>query len=229
MTLIKCPKCGQTVLSVATTCPKCQYLLTQNSLQQGGQSELITCRRCQKMIAAGSVTCEYCGYPVRLRRRIRRIAWSVVAVAVVAVGAVVAVQIQGEYRPGGGAERSMEPTLPLLPPAAPVTARPETTGAPAETGRDTTLTTPATAIPDTLRPPPNAVLQYVAVWGNVRTARDTLSPALRRLAPGTAVLTARPLSGWYAIYVDSIFAGYMAGDLLERQPPASSPPPDTSR
>jgi hypothetical protein len=239
MALIKCPKCGQTVLSVATTCPKCQHLLTQNPLQQGGHTNLTQCRHCQKMIPGDSITCEYCGYAVRFRRTLRRITWSVVAGFTVALAAVAAVLIQAENRDRPRAEATSPPPLPDVPPRGTTTrsdtSQPATdtvtdtatrTTVPAGTTRpETTRTRSAAAAttPESLRPPPTAAVRYVTVWGNLRATRDTLSPAIGTIAPGTRVLVGPPRLGWYAVYVDSVFAGYMAGDLLSPEAPGAFP------
>ena len=221
MTLIKCPKCGQTVLSVATTCPKCHHLLSQNPLQHGGESNLIDCPRCQKMIPGDTVSCEYCGFPVRMRRRLRRVAWVAVGVVILVAGGVVALQLQSAPTAGGVAVDV--PPLSAPPTSVPIRDLPvrDTIVAPTDTMRAPARPGPVSgpAIPDSLRPPPTAAIRYVAIWGNVRTGRDTLSPSIRSVPPGTELLVANPIGGWWAVYIDSVFVGYMAGDLLSTNQP----------
>lgn len=235
MTLIKCPQCGQTVLSVATTCPKCQHLLTQNPMQQGEHSDLIECRRCEKMIHENAEVCEYCGYPVELRRRMRRIAWSAAGVVAVAVIAVVAVQMQAESRAPeqAGAQQQTAPPPPMRESPADRAAR-----VPPAAAETTAAVSPPPAPPEGRRAipprapevgasgadagpalPAQAQTRWTNEWANLRSGRDTLSPILRAVAPGTALTVASPRNGWWSVYLDSAFAGYIAGDLLARDRP----------
>lgn len=228
MTLIKCPQCGQTVLSVATTCPKCHHLLVQNPMQHGGESDFVECRRCGKMIPRHTVTCEYCGYPVRLRRRIRRIVWSTFAgVALIAV-AVAAYQIQGGTRTA-----APEATQAATPPAPPsggfappaVERRPPVA---VDTVRPAPDSTTAPAVPAATARPPRVVprdahTRWTISWANIRVARDTVSAVVRPVPPGTPLLAAQQQNGWWAVYDDSVLVGYMAGDLLRSSPDDTIP------
>ncbi|MBI3082088.1 MAG: zinc ribbon domain-containing protein [Gemmatimonadetes bacterium] len=61
MTLIKCPDCGHTVSSVASTCPQCGTQLSQFRFVQGEGGALTECRRCARKVLSGATTCPYCG------------------------------------------------------------------------------------------------------------------------------------------------------------------------
>lgn len=231
MTLIKCPKCGQTVLSVATSCPKCRYLLTQNPMQQGWQSDLVECRRCGKMIARATVVCEFCDYPVRQRRKLRRVAFWGVAAAAVIVVAIAAYRMQAGTRPITATSGEAEPSITAIP--IPATPSPEPRVAEGEPrpdalgGRPPTRPPIRAARPTAEQPlappaaglPPSAHTRWTTQWANVRIGRDTLSAILRVVPPGTALVVGDQRGGWWAVYVDGAAQGFVAGDLLTRERP----------
>jgi hypothetical protein len=51
MVMIRCPSCGQHVLDVASSCPKCRRVLIQNPLETHDWGALRACGRCGKHIA----------------------------------------------------------------------------------------------------------------------------------------------------------------------------------
>jgi hypothetical protein len=61
MALIKCPHCGQTVLSIASQCPKCAKSLINATFGPGGRGELGECRECGRAILSRLPECPHCG------------------------------------------------------------------------------------------------------------------------------------------------------------------------
>ena len=209
MALIKCPRCGQTVLSVASVCPKCSYLLLQNPTPQGEGEEFTTCRRCGKIIRQDTEACEFCAYPHLARRRIRAAAWTVVGVAIVAFGALA---IQRLTSRGEGPSPPATAAVPgqAVPLAPPVTARPVTEAAPPQI--------------DSVRLPLSAVTRWTLDWANVREGRATSFPVLGILRPAQEVLVDSLRAGWWLVYLDGRPAGYVATDLLTNEPPRAMRP-----
>ena len=73
--------------------------------------------------------------------------------------------------------------------------------------------------------PAEVVVRWVANWANVREGRSLNSPVLRVLRPGQEVVVANRAGGWWEVYLDGKFAGYVAGSLLlaERPPDSAIP------
>ncbi len=214
MTLIKCPQCGQTVLSVASVCPKCSYLLLQHATPQGDDGGFVNCRRCGKVISATTADCEYCGYPQRFRRHVRRLFGAIGIVALVAIGIIVVRAVTGT-----GDDSDEPPTTPAVIVAAPQPAI-------AEPDSETTVTGVAPAA-DTItvepqeRPPVSAptITRWTITWANVRDGRSTASDVVRILPPGVSVAVAEPAGGWWRVYERGEPIGFVAIDLLSARPP----------
>ncbi|HEX9729090.1 MAG TPA: SH3 domain-containing protein [Gemmatimonadales bacterium] len=208
MPLIRCPACGHSVLSVASSCPNCSHLLAQNPMQAGEASALRECPRCGKFIDRAAPVCVYCDYPVRRRGFMRSATVAVIGAAVVTAVAVVAVR----QRASDGSAVTPPPTVA----AAPIQAAPPAAHRPAEA--------PATTPPDSnpvSRPPaaPRAVpsgrpMRWAATWVNVRERRGTTSPIVLVLTPGTRVEVADSFSGWWAVYANDARVGYASAALL---------------
>jgi RNA polymerase subunit RPABC4/transcription elongation factor Spt4 len=221
MTLIKCPQCSQTVLSVASVCPKCGFLLLQAPPPHGEERAFVTCRRCDKVIPRGAQTCQYCGYPQRFRRRLRIVGAVVLALAALAVGFIGF----GLWRPS--VDQSANEERPVTPPAvtpqpAPVEAEVSVTPPPAtaQAVPDTTRPTPAT--PTTSPTPPAStrsgiratLSQWTVTWANVRDAPALEGAIVGILRPGSQINGVRVPGGWWAVYSGDSLVGYVASSLL---------------
>jgi ribosomal protein L37E len=243
MAFIKCPKCGQTALSVATVCPKCGHILLQSPTPQGDSREFGNCRRCGKIIPRNADVCEFCGYPQLLRRRLRWGAGALVAAAVVVAGIIALLPSMRSATPA--------PTPPQRPAAAPAPAS-DTASQAAPTGdtaapSDTVVPTaaPIRAAPPTTTPteatapaPPAAVEtqprrvttstlnRWAVTWANIRSGPGSDYQVVRVLRPGERVQVADASRGWWTVYRDGIAAGYVANSVLsDHAPSPDSVPP----
>jgi hypothetical protein len=61
MAMIKCPHCGQTVLSIASQCPKCANALIKSTYDPSGRGELRECRDCGRSVLSRASECPQCG------------------------------------------------------------------------------------------------------------------------------------------------------------------------
>lgn len=238
MALIKCPKCGQTVLSVASVCPKCGHMLLQSPTPQGEGGEFGPCRRCGKVVARASATCEYCGYPQRLRRRLRRGAAGVFGVAVLAAAALVILRWTRVPEPARGGQATPPPAMAALPDTGPGAAPAIETGAardtmppladtirvPPPTRRDTATTIPPAA------PLPRGVTtstlnRWTVTWANLREGPGPDYAVVRVLRPGERVQVGDAARGWWTVYREGAVEGYVANSVLGDRPvPADSLP-----
>lgn len=231
MALIKCPKCGQTVLSVASVCPKCGHMLLQSPTPHGESGAFTPCRRCGKIVARTAATCEYCGYPQRWRRRLRRATLGVFGLAVLAAAVV------GILRWNDGSARvpQIQPS-----PAPPMPAPPDTTsggglavdsGAAADTlpPLADTIVVPPPVRPDTAMPEsaptpePRRVTtsmlnRWTLTWTNLREGPGSEYAVVRVLRPGARVQVADVTRGWWAVYRDGALEGYVANSVLGDRP-----------
>ncbi len=215
MTLIKCPQCGQTVLSVASVCPKCGFLLLQPPPPQGEERAFVACRRCEKVIPRGAQTCQYCGYPQQLRRRLRVIGAVVLGAAALAAGFI------GFGLRQSDEDRSATETRAVIPPV--VTPQPAPTAAeisvpPPQTPADTA---PARPVPTVASPPPTSrprgpatVSRWTVTWANVRDAPALEGLIVGILRPGSRINGVRVPGGWWAVYQGDSLVGYVASSLL---------------
>jgi len=229
--LIKCPQCGQTVLSVASVCPKCSYLLLQNPTPQGEGREFTECRRCGKTIRRDAEACEFCAYPHLARRRMRGAAWTVLGLAVVALGAL---GIQRLVRRGEGPSAFTTSAVPVQSRAAPPLPSPvESVSGDSGVPDSMPIAPPVTARPvtepvpppsDTVRLPAYAVARWTLDWANVREGRGTRFPVLGVLRPAQEVLVDSLRAGWWLVYLNGRPSGYVATDLLTDQPPQAMRP-----
>ncbi len=75
------------------------------------------------------------------------------------------------------------------------------------------------AAPEPSAEPAAGVIRWLSNWANVREGRSLESPILRVLPPGRQVVVANRVDGWWELYLDDRFIGYIAGSLLLNQPP----------
>jgi hypothetical protein len=256
MALIKCPSCGQTVLSIASVCPKCGHMLMQNPHAQGGDGEFVECPRCNKFIPHTADRCGFCGYPRRARRRL----WLAVG-AVTSLAALVAA-VYGYRQVFGSGETASPPTTTLAPEGvAPAAVAAETTAAdeegqqPTPSAEPIVVTQTVPGVPDSVgtaspeatgaeaTPPPapprrptnvpSTVNRWATTWANLREGPGTNYPVVRVLEPGEQIRVASPTRGFWAVYDENTIEGYVANSLLsDRQPPRDSlraTPPSRTR
>lgn len=230
MAFIKCPKCGQTALSIASVCPKCGHLLMQHTPPQGSDSTLAQCPRCQKFIEREAPRCEFCGFPQLFWRRARTAMLAVLALAVVTASIVGVLMLRRSPAPES-APRQVEAPRPT-----PVPTLPEDT-TPADT--TTTAAPLITAAPIEVRPPPAADTavpptpapvetvptedRWTVTWANLREGPGLDYPVVRILLPGTRIRAAAPSRGFSAVYGSAGLEGYVAVSLLsDRELPRDS-------
>ncbi len=196
MALIKCPQCGHTVLSVASVCPSCSFLLTQQRFQQSQRGTLAECRNCGRQVASQTRTCPYCGlrHPGS-RRGARR--------ALVVAGIVTPLLVMAAVRANPG-----RPVLPL-----PTTIEPRTTPLAVETD----LVPPP---PDS--PASSARLdqsRWTVTWVNVRERPGTDTDVVHILGPGQGVRVGERQGRWWPVLQDGRVLGYVANSVLQDTEP----------
>ena len=207
MALIKCPQCGQTVLSVASTCPKCSHLWLQ-ARAQGDDREFTHCRRCEKIIPRNVAICEYCGYPQLARRRLR-VALGLVLAAAALVAVIIGVgRLAGPGEPEDAASLLMTPTI-----------QPTTSDAVGLRSVPVAPPIDAQRAPTPSPPPTDADMRWAIDWANVREGPGTEYPVVGVLRPRTPVTAAGMRRGWWLVHVDGDELGYVARDLLTDEPP----------
>ena len=236
--MIRCPSCGQHVLDIASSCPKCHHVLIQNPLETHDWGTLQACARCGKHIEREVVLCPFCGHHVRAARLARRIALGVAAVLVIMVAAVglwrsgmLAAIRDGLRRPASVAEPTVVPqsarvapdTQPAPGPPATPEAAPIVAALPGEAATDTTVL-PDRPTPAAPRSAPQATQPILATrwtveWANVRNGRSVESPIVRVLPPGAAVEVRAMSQGWWEVYADGALDGYIANSVLTATPP----------
>jgi uncharacterized protein YgiM (DUF1202 family) len=103
---------------------------------------------------------------------------------------------------------------PLPPPAGP---------------RDTVAATPAAESLAAVAPSADSVptvptqTRWAADWANIREARSLEGPVVGLVRRGEPVQVANQVEGWWEVYRDGRFIGYVAGDLLLAEPPGANP------
>jgi RNA polymerase subunit RPABC4/transcription elongation factor Spt4 len=244
MVMIRCPDCGQSVLDIASSCPKCGRVLIQNPLETHDWASLRACGRCGKHIDRDVPLCPYCGHKVRAARIAQRVAIAAVALAVAAAAGV------GLWRSGmldsvweaarAGGRPAASPPLtaetaavpPLLaqdtvPPqatpilaAVPDTAVGDTGAAGAPAPARSVTADPATRTADAAPPVRRGlVTRWTTEWANVRAARSVESAVVQVLPPGRAVEVREMRQGWWALHAGGAVVGYVANSVLTTDPP----------
>jgi len=244
VTLIKCPQCGQTVLSVASACPRCSSPLRSARFPQSWEGTLTECRQCGNPISSGVIACPYCGVRRPATRRARTFA--VAAVTLVLVGAVTARAVMPHHasRPApadSSAERASGPTEPaalgrVTPNPSPKEPAPALAKA-ADTVPVATVPLPAPEsvivnLPSIENPAPKAAVpspqpdtaarreaRWARVYANVRASPTETATIVRVLKPGQRIEVSGGPIGWSLVYVDGQRAGYVGSVLLSHQPP----------
>ena len=202
MALIKCPECGHTVLSVASTCPNCKHRMTPEVVHSGELTTVRQCRSCGELMTGDSTRCPHCGESIR-RPILVWIAVAVAVAALIAVGWLV-------LRDGAEGEREAPPPTP-----APEASRLPVQSPAHPTLRDSVEPAPAEIA---VALPPRA-LRWANDWTNVRADRGLEYEVVQILRPGDSVEVSDRRLGWWAVYLDDRLIGYVVNNLLDTDPP----------
>lgn len=210
MALIKCPECGQTVLSVASLCPKCSHRLGQEPGQSVEANDLMHCRHCNELMTRRAKVCPHCGLKQHGK-------WPILAVAL----ASVIVLVLGIWIMKAGST-GVDSALPIVaaPPTQPAVALPvrapvDSAVAP-DPGRDSPGQRP--------RPSVVTVSRVAQEWANVRTGRNLSAEIVAILRPGQEVAVADRRGGWWSVYLGDSLVGYVSSNLLDTIPPSPGLP-----
>ncbi|MBI4419343.1 MAG: zinc ribbon domain-containing protein [Gemmatimonadetes bacterium] len=245
MTLIKCPQCGHTVLSVASQCPACFTALGITFLGPEHRGELAECRSCGHPVRSNTRVCPHCKarHPARHNRAARRAVGLLSALTVLLVLATGVWKRVWEGLPGMRTHRAASvvetPAAPVVePPVAapvsvpveirtleaeslPVAALEVPTSRPDSTMADHGVSTPLQQGSLLVAPPipaaaPALETRWTLVWTNVRERPSNEAPVLRVFRPGTEVHGTAGRYGWWSIQLGGDSIGYIAGALLRR-------------
>ncbi len=207
MTLIKCPACGHTVLSVASLCPNCHEQLGTESDASHAADELVHCRKCGELMTRRARRCPHCRYAHGTRRT-----------AVFAIAAVVLLVVAGGWFVVSRQDRpTPDPIAAELPPAA-QTPNPPVISAPVEVETDTVPSvelSPEAVSSGSV----SKVTRFALEWANIRAARGLDSDIIAILRPGQAVSVGDWERGWWGVYLGDSLVGYVAAVLMDTVPP----------
>jgi len=211
MALIKCPECGQTVLSVASLCPHCSHRLGQEPGQSVEANDLMHCRHCNELMTRRAKVCPHCGLKRHGKGPI--LAAGLAAVIVLAVGAWI-------IRAGSTGGDSAVPIV-VAPPEQPTVALPVQTPvdsavAAPDPGRDSPAQRPTPSV--------ITVSRVAQEWANVRTGRNLSAEIVAILRPGQEVAVADRRGGWWSVYLGDSLVGYVSSNLLDTVPPSPGLP-----
>ncbi len=206
MALIKCPECGQTVLSVASLCPHCSHRLGQEPGQLVEPNDLMHCRHCNELMTRRAQRCPHCGLKQRGKGPI--VVAGLAAVIVLVVGAFIirAGSTGGDF------------ALPIVaaPPAQPKVVLPVQAPVDSAVAPDS---------PDQFPQPSVATVSRIAQeWANVRTGRNLSADIVAILRPGQEVAVADRRGGWWSVYLGDSLVGFVSANLLDTIPPSPSLP-----
>ncbi len=220
MALIDCPQCGHKVLSVASTCPKCGFSLSEQRKKEAHFSKNVRCKNCRREIAPASRICPHCG-EVRPVRRYKP--WPAVAVLGVGIIATASLILRSA---GSESRQSEQPTTVVQPQPTP----PDTTPIDSAEPDSVPMAEPiiaAPAVAPTEIATPSTLTRWTSDWANVRAGRGMQDSILRVLRPGQPVAVADLESGWWAVYIEGRRVGFVSQSLLVDQLPPQEP--DTGR
>lgn len=200
MALIKCPKCGHSVLSAASKCPGCG-----RALDPALRDVIRVDRRRRGWIVVGGL----------------------LGVAVIALG-VWAVESGGPMSAAGAPLTAPQPLSPA-PLPVPSSADTLSIMTPASESRQPgavipdrpptrPLVNPPLARADTA-PPLESETLWTQTWVNVRERPGTTSTVVKILLPGQPVSVINPDRQWSVVYVDGKRLGYLSVALLAERPP----------
>lgn len=177
MTLIKCPNCGKTVLSVASVCPGCAVPLTRERPPHTWAGTLTECRRCGHPVTTEASVCPHCAIRKPGQYVVSPVVLAVLAVVLIStvMVAVVAPRLAllGERTPSAPAIRA-GPPLPKRVAAA--------------VSRESTVVAPNPVAPAAAPQPTDSVAPNVSVTANDSAAsKDSVSAQVSVAATDTVV------------------------------------------
>ena len=201
MALIKCPECGQTVLSVATQCPQCSYRLAPES---GGiePNELRQCPHCNELFTRRAKRWPQCGEAQRRKGPI--VVAGVVGVVLLGAAGFAVSGLGNDAQPTATIVRAPPPSLPAV--EAPV-PRPVDSAAVVD------------PVPPTSPPAVVTTTRFARDWANVRADRTLQGTIIAILRPGQEVAVADRRGGWWSVYLVDSLVGYVSANLLDSLPP----------
>jgi len=222
MPLMACPKCGQSVSSLASVCPKCSYSLREQRLKEGQQGPLIVCRKCGHKISAKANVCPHCG--VDFPRRTFNLLLAAVPVGIIIIVFAILKLIPGDANVTGSA--AAPPPLTTEPPSITPPQTEVVLEDPTATPRaDSVVRAPPIVVetpPPVAEPADTSVRQttrWTADWVNVRREPRPDAPVVLVLDPGVRVEVGSFEGGFGEVYVEGRRLGYVANSLLLREPP----------
>lgn len=222
MPLMACPKCGQSVSSLASVCPNCSFSLREQRLKESQLGPQIRCRKCGQNIAEAAEVCPHCGvdHPKRT--------FNLVLIAAPIGASVLAFGIFLLLSGGSDPDSSESAPPPLV--DAPPTVTPPKTAMPAEaTEQQAEPESDVRAAPILVESPPESNQEtdapasertrWTANWVNVRENPSPDAPIAQILDPGVRVEVGGFDGGFWQVYVDGQLLGYVANSLLLQAPP----------
>jgi len=228
MALINCPQCGHKVMSVASTCPKCGFSLSEQRKKDAHFSKTVQCKNCRREIAPGSRICPHCG-DVRPVRRYKP--WPMLTVLGLAIVTVASLILWSGRQEGSQPEEprqvaQAQPTPPDTPETDSTTS--DSTESEPTAADSIPVATPIVAAPAIDSADTTAtVMKWTADWANVRSGRGMLDSIVHILRPGQPVQVADLEDSWWAVFQDGRRIGFVSRTLILDQPPQLEP--DTAR
>jgi hypothetical protein len=245
MGLIKC-QCGQTVLSVATQCPRC--FADVKSADLVGRTDLAECRKCKRPILQRAKTCPSCG-AARPAVRTRGLAVFAMVLLVLACIATLAFL----WKPANARAPQPElvsivtnrppkpaPSVPLRTISGPLRVKPADSSRPRPDSvvnsdiaraREALAAASHAPTPETRTARPAALVRQVAAadsastelrwvvgWANVRGSPSGDSQVVQVLRPGQQVAVIPERKGWWVVLENGRQVGYVARQLLAERP-----------
>jgi hypothetical protein len=237
MALIKCPHCGQTVLSVASQCPKCYHELVKVV-----EMRVPAVHRARGILVAGSLAVAVFGMmvtafvkgrpatsPTGALRTVGTVQTAPKTVsAPKAVRDTAATQVSlrvitGPLRVKPKTARSKSSIDSAIVNARVALASAVQPPAPERTPSDTkpvAQAAPITNAPVVSSAPasPDTSLKWTARWANVRGSPNSDSQVVRVLPPGEPVAVAQAGGGWFSVFQNGRQVGYVARQSLVDEP-----------
>ena len=224
MTLIDCPQCGKRVLSVASTCPKCGFSLSEQRKKDSLTTKATLCRSCQMEIAPKSQLCPHCG-EVRPSRGAKP--WPIVG-GIGLVLLVAALLITWRTRDEPPEPMSLAETVASAPDSAvdsqavsqvdSLTASQMDSQAVESPPMAPAITATASTTPAQL---PATRTKWTVNWANVRAGPSNQDSIVRVLLPGQQVEVDDQGRAWWLVYLDGQRLGFVSRSLLADSLPDS--------
>ena len=201
MALIKCPKCGNTVLSVASLCPHCSHRLGPEPGHSVEANDLRHCRHCGELMTRRAQVCPHCG--LKQRGNGPLVVAGIAAVIILAAGLwIVSAGGDGGDAPPPVVAAPVPSQLPIAPPVQASVDSAPAPDPPAQPSAPRVVT----------------VSRFAQEWANVRTGRDLNAEIIAILRPGQQVNVADRRGGWWSVYLGDSLVGFVSANLLDTIP-----------